>query len=391
MTGYGTLKLEFAIGQVPLTDTPLTWTDYSTYLQRVTIDRGGRKSILEMFDPGTMTVGLSWNGYDPDLIAYTPVRLSVEDSGANRINLFTGVISPQSMDYHVLGRPHSARTVTTSIQCVDSLGVLATRPLPTLETAANGGMSGTALTLVAFFYGPLWPVDWGSTLDAGQSIVDNSLLGGTALDYFQLVTVSEGGSLYCDRDGKVTFDDRYAPITKSRLNSMQVDLGPGNDASYAIEYTFSTPNRIYTEATVQRPEGLPQTFTTTETTFLDLYGIVSYPKVDTLLANDAECMSRAEGYVNFQTLMQHEVRLYPLRDSDTLDAAVQRELRDYVKIDDLFSNVPTWCEGIHHDIDCARRAWTVDLTLNEQAVSPLTDIFPLDGTGILDGTKLLGF
>ncbi len=410
--GYDELKVEFAEGNDPIDSGSLSWTDRTSKVRHVTVNRG-RPGPLDNFSPGTCTVQLNNNAatFTPtsntNILPGLPVRVSATDSGGSRRNLFTGFTNSRdgwTFDY----QPNlSFATCSAS----DLLTRFANYQLPAAvppATAMEGGYQQDIVANLISLYPDLFPAWAAPFVSEGQTIMGDLPLGTDALSFFTNLSASEGGAFYVDRDGTAQFDDRYKIRTANRMNNPQVtfdDHKTGGHCSYAItDFTMVYALGIYNSATistVSEPD-IVQSFS--DSSSIATYGAAAYPPISgALMSSSTEAYARVRHLVlanKTPFFAPGSLRLYPRRSTDHLDAAIKRELRDNVSA--LFHPVggstefSLAVEHITHDIDIPTKTWTCDLTfssLDRLGVDAGQNWFLLDGTssGILDGTRQLGF
>lgn len=97
-----------------------------------------------------------------------------------------------------------------SVQCVDSLAVLAATDLD--ETVAVGDGDGTGARIGRALDRAEVAFPASRDLDAGRTTLGPTTFGENTLSYVQKVARSENGWLYVAADGTVTFRDRHAAL-----------------------------------------------------------------------------------------------------------------------------------------------------------------------------------
>ncbi len=388
-TGYDSLKIEVALNQDPIGTASPTWTDITTSVQSATINRG-RDAQWESYSPGAASFVFNQEFYATGsaLVPNTLVRVSANDSGSVRRYLFAGVLRPQQgllFDFH-------GSLSSSTIQAVDVLALMAERNFGT--AGSSDVTSGTLIAQLAALPVPVFPAWQTEDIDVGQTIMQNrGSTSGTYLDVFQNIAFSEGGAFYILGDGTVTFDDRTAVSAKARLSSAQIafdDTGAG-DSTYGTNFSVWVPP-VYTTASVTRANDdsltvidpitgvasqVAQTFTYSDSTAVTNYGPISFPPVtNALMSSNTEAAALAQRLVDSSSavvLCPKTIRLY-VRRSDakpselTLDAAIQRELRDFCTFANAGAGLSTnvHVERIQHTFDMRNKEWTCDLSFSSR-------------------------
>ena len=155
---------------------------------------------------------------------------------------------------------------------------------------ASGTRGGRILDLIS----------WPSTLraiDAGNSTFGSATLGTTvsALTYLQSCENSEFGKLFMSKDGKVTFFQRWRPITSPANASKATFADDGSGYPYELagvtKLTLDDAD-VYNAAAVQRAGGALQS--AKDATSQARYGVRNTPNDSGLLnASDGEMLDRA--------------------------------------------------------------------------------------------------
>ncbi len=429
LTTYGT-KVEFAFGEPPVS--PVTWTDVTTDVQSVQIDRG-RNSALDHFDTGTATIVLRNDAaqYDPlnqfgpyygDLVPRVPCRISMTNSSSTRKYLFRGHVQARggwSLQYSM---PHASQV---TVKCADWLSVLAQTKLHTSFSvelfdgpwqaygpnrhpvvisapipAFAGDRAGMFLDHMQTF--SVFPIPEVWSFEAGMTFVQGWVANSEdCLSYLQMVAETEGGAIYVLGDGTLRFDGRLSPVLVTRQKTSQAtysdDLAHVNYADIQMNYGAEIWNR----ATIT-----PQTYTSTHLvpqTFSDATSIASYfvgeqTRDGLIMDSIPEALARAENIVyQYKTPLETpaSLTLTPLRSNSVRDGAVNRELRDRVTV--AFKppgvasrrTVDCYVESIHHAFN-SHQVFTTTFglsTVSRYAFADSADFITLDNTQHLDGSQ----
>lgn len=126
------------------------------------------------------------------------------------------------------------------------------------------------------------------SVDAGNSVLQSTDLGGSALRYLQTIETSEGGRLYVDAEGVLTFVGRH--------NTFNPPAGAEyGDAGAALGYTdigyVRDEAMIRNEVALSRLGGT--TYRQRDATSVAEYGLMGYVEEGLFLASDVELMDRA--------------------------------------------------------------------------------------------------
>jgi hypothetical protein len=416
-TGYSSLKIEVAYLQDPLTSSSLSWTDVSSRLRRLTITRG-HQYRLDSFQPGTAQITLTNRdlqfdpNYNSSLLPMLPVRVSVNDSTSTSRKLFTGFVKPRDG----FGFSYEKNTGETTFDCYDALGWMASKQLPPLMDAhfvpapAYGGMTaGPMITALAAVYTPLFPAWQTASLDTGQTLMGDVPLGTDSKQFFDMLALSEGGAFYVLGDGTVNFDDRMAYFTKSRQVNSQVtfDESGATGVSWKADPFTNDYPPVYTTASVATLSDPNATYSYENPVPVANYGEAAFPPITgAYMSSSTEAQALAQRIVLTHSqpwFSPSKIRVSPRKNDTTLDACVQRELRDQVTVKNLSGagtgTQTSLChiESISHSIDVSGE-WTCDFGFSsrEQMLfnyDPSPTWIVLDGTvdGILDGSRQLAW
>lgn len=186
-------------------------TNLTSIVRSVSIDRG-RSRQLDQFNAGTATVVFDNSSrsldplntaspYYPNVLPRCGIQIT-----ANDIPIFYGLVVDWNLSYDVTGRD-----VMTAI-CADDFTVLANQILdahtPTSQTSGNRISSVLARPEISYL-GTKQIATGSRTLGAYAVSA-----GTNTLNYLQLVTKSEQGSLFCSANGVLTFQSAtHTPVT----------------------------------------------------------------------------------------------------------------------------------------------------------------------------------
>lgn len=401
-----------ATGQ--LADAP-SWTDITQWVTSVVSDRPATRvqGPLLTYQGGTATVTLN-NGdgrFDPDNTAgpyasggvsnvrpMVPVRMrAVFGSAAYQVfSMFADNWADDGVNY-------AGHYAQVTVSATDGTKVLGGITIPALDVpAGDGELSGDRVKRILDAAG--WYTDH-RTIAAGNSAVQGTSLGDTALSLLQLTSDSEVGELYVDGAGNLVFRSRHAILTDTRSASPQGVFGdqPGTVEASGTEEAFTQAQRalddtqLANDVQVTIAGGTLQEATDDASvrTFL-------FPRTWTqdgiLLESDADALGYAQWvlYVSSDAPPRFDkLVLSPRRDPQNLFPQVLgREIGDRIQVwrrpPGVASPVTRDCfiRGIHHEINIGSGEWTTTWTL--QDASRYANFLILDsatagklGTGVL--------
>jgi hypothetical protein len=412
-TGYDVdIVVEFSPTTNPM-DTPV-WVDITSYLRDTGVSiRRGRSSELDDFVAGTASFTLDNRTrlFDPNYSAGTYYGL-LKPHRQFRISLrhnstvyerFRGFCLGYAQRYDV-----SKREAYVPVELVDAFGLLAQADmteavfvlddpdLGVLDVNRLGGddsieqeLSGARVDRVLDLVG--W-ADALRDLDTGSSTMNDTDPSGSALEYLKNVEVSEDGFLYVSRTGKVTFIERHARFTDTRLVTSQATYSDdGSDNRYAdIGFDYDL-DRVYNDVRRTRDGGVEQT--AEDSTSIESYFRRVHSVTGLLLTTDAETADNAASFLDrySEPMMRlPELELRPLRDPDVMFPAwLARELLDRVTVETtpmgLGSQLSTQQHIEGYTETFTTRTYTARVALSP-ATSTTSTVFILDSAtqGVLD-------
>jgi hypothetical protein len=237
--------------------TSTVWTTLNGYMpdgipviQSITITRSStrQQGPLTTYEAGTCTIVLanSDGRFSPENLAgpyvtggvtqvrpMIPVRVRAT-WGSPAYTLFTGYVRSWTPPTAQLGPDYDY----TIAEATDAFCVLAGVTIPAAALAGAGELSGARVNRILAAAGWYSTAQGLSDIDAGQSRVQGTTLGATALSLLQTAADSEIADLYIDGSGRVTFRDRHAPLTDPRSTTVQAVFGdrPG-DPLWQVQWT----------------------------------------------------------------------------------------------------------------------------------------------------------
>jgi hypothetical protein len=232
----------------------------------------------------------------------------------------------------------------TVVQATDGFAVLEGVTIPAAGSAlGTGELSGARIARILAAAGWYDPAQGLSVIGPGQSAVQGTTFGGTALSLLQLTADSEIGDLYVNGSGQLVFRDRHAPLTDTRSNTVQAVFGdqPGTVWPAGTELPYSDVTRPDDDTTMANDiQATRAGGTLQEAKDATAVGRFLFPRThersDLILQNDSDALSWA-GYVlaiskddeaRFDSLTL-QASSYP---DDLFPQALGRELGDRIQV-----------------------------------------------------------
>jgi hypothetical protein len=231
--------------------------DITPRLVNTTIRRG-KNNALDRIDAGmtSITVDNSDRTFDPlyengpyfgQLIPRRSVRVSANDKP-----VFEGFID----DFDIQYEPGVQSVVR--IEVSDALSVLANSELEEFTPVSQ--LSGARVEAVLDRPEVAWPSNL-RDIDTGNSVMlDNDVAEGTGtLEYLQLVTGSEFGTLFLAKDGKITYRERNSvPNIPDIVFSDEVVAGEYTGIQFAdVNIVYGSEN-LYNRIALSNADAIPE-------------------------------------------------------------------------------------------------------------------------------------
>lgn len=220
---YDYVRFQIALDDTPFTASP-TWTDFTTVVRAASWELG-RTSATESHRPGTATITVdnqdgrwdpSFSGapspYTGKLKRWLGVRvLASNDAFSTSTVLWRGFL----WDAQNGSTDHDADTVLT---CTDQLGILANHNLEDLERVSElSGVRAQAIFADADLIAGMTNIAHDGTVPMGEAT-----LTGTAFAAVLECARTEGGAVYCGRDGRINYTDRHY-FTEKAVSNFALD------------------------------------------------------------------------------------------------------------------------------------------------------------------------
>jgi hypothetical protein len=363
--------------------------DVSEYVRSVSVARGKSRQ-LDRFTAGGATIELNNNSraFDPENTAspffgqIIPKRTIKVETGGSAV--FYGVVDDWNLNYDLSGLS------LAGADCVDGFTLLAQRALSaSTETSQK---TGARINSILDRSEVNWPaslrdIDTGATTLQADVIQD----GTNALEYLQLVTDSEPGSIFMGSDGFIVFKDRsVAPVSAGQVTFS--DDGTGVEFS-EVQVVYGS-ELLYNYVQIERNNG--GTAIAFDSDSINSYGQQALIQTNLLMNTDSDALELAnyllsqysEPEYRFETLTVQLESLTPSDQSDVLGL----EIGDVARIKFTPNNVGSQIDKfasiirIDHDIQPASHRITFGFQTLDYASLVLDDT----EFGLLD-TGRLGF
>jgi len=295
---------------------------------------------------------------------------------------------------------YQGKDAVTALVAVDGLGMVARYDLDEITAAYAGDAVGTRMGRVLDDLG--FPASY-RDLDQGTTLTETTF-GVNALQHCQIAAASDGGFLYAQRDGTITFDGMSA-LTDSRQLTSQITFSDSVTPTYLADSIHRTGVGEGFRNVV-RVGGGSVTTATVDSTATNA-APVTYQRLDLLMSTDAQASGLASFYADLystETPVTSEVTFLVAAVSELSYNAelFHLKLRDRVTVDFAppggGSALSDQCfiDGISGSITPAR--WDVtfhlssaDIYDNNLAAAPSAWMVLDDASnGILD-TDVLGY
>jgi len=120
--------------------------------------------------------------------------------------------------------PSVGKDLVATVQATDALSLLTLNAVDGSAIGSNGDTC--AARIRAILTAATWPLS--SSLDTGTNTLTVDSTADSALTLLQNIAQSEGGLVYADVDGTLTFHDQTHRSTATRSTTTQITFGPSN-------------------------------------------------------------------------------------------------------------------------------------------------------------------
>ena len=399
--------------------TTTVYTDISQWVRGFTITRLSKRLAgpLWNYDAATASITLdnSDGRFDPDnlsgpyvsggasvLLPMVVVRVRTRFMSVSYAN-FTGFADgwlPATVDYQ-------GGYAELTLPATDAFKVLAGVTLGTVGgTLGAGENTGARIARILSDAGWYTSGEW-SAVDTGDSTLQGTSYGDTALNLMQIAADSEIGQLYVNGAGAVVFRHRRALLTDARSNTPQAVFGdlPGTSHSAGTELACAALGRAFDDGTLFNDIQPSRVGGTLQGGIQDAASIAkylfprSYARSDLILTTDADVRNWGNwvlyigrnGEDRFESLQvdpaADPVNLWP--------QVLGREIGDRIQVWTRPASVPSpvskdcFIAGITHTWDSVASAWLTTWAL--QDASKFGSFMTLDNPtlGKLDANALV--
>ena len=382
------------LGTGVLSDAASTPVDITNVVNSVAIRRG-RNRILDRFDAGSCTVGLTDTTglFDPDNGTYAneilPMRqLQVSATyGATTYTLYSGFIDEWDYTYH----PGETAAFMT-IKAVDSFRLLNLSTVSTVSGASAGQTTSTRLGKLLDMI--TWPVSLRDfSTGAGQTTCQaDSGTDRDVLSACQAVNQTELGAFFCETNGVLKFYDRAGIIAKHAETPTEFDDTGTNIQYQSVDFDIDD-TVLANDVTVTRSGGTAQNVT--DSTSISDFFQRNYTRTGLIMDTDADALNQATTILSQRKDPKLRIGSISLdaygNVSNRVTAALNTKLMDPIKVTRTQPGGGTVSrtlsvQGIEHTI--RPDSWVTTF----QTAEKILDGFVLDSTtsGIL-GTNALSY
>jgi len=321
--------------------------------------RRGKSQALDRIDAGVLsvTVDNSDRTFDPlyengpyfgQLIPRRSVRVT-----SNNQPVFIGFVD----DFDIQYEPGVQSVVR--IDASDALSVLTNAGLE--EFTPTSQLSGARINAVLDRPEIDWPAEL-REIDAGNStMLDADVAEGTgALEYLQLVSNSEFGTLFLGKDGKVVFRERNAvPNTPNIVFSDEVVAGVYTGIQFADVNIIYGSENLYNRISLENADVFPDAAFAEDATSQAIYGPRTLSQSGLLIQDPAQLQFLADFFLARYKEPQYRFETVTVV-LDTLstinqDKVLDLEIGDIVQVRFEPSDIPPAIEqycriiGVNHD------------------------------------------
>ena len=383
-----------------------TWTDISAYVRSGSTNRGSSRtqSPVVQYQPGTATLVLK-NGdarFSPENLSgpyvsagvtqirpMVPARVRATWAGVT-YPLWQGFADSWQVSGANLGPRYEEMTFTGT----DGFKVLS--GITIAEGGSVGGGEDAGARINRILNAAQWYTDAPKrNITTGDSDLQATTMGATALALMQLAADTELGELYIDETGAVFFRHRLGIVEDARSNTSQVTFSDTSGLPYAAAGRASDDTQLCNDAQITREGGTMQEASDVASEAEFIFPR-TYAASGLLHTSDAEALLYAQFIVytakgaenRFDTLT-----INPQRDPANLwPQVLGRKIGDRITVSRTPPGMTAitrdcFIRGITHDFDFSAQTWQTVWTLQDASrYSFLT----LDNAtlGQLDGNAL---
>jgi hypothetical protein len=259
----------------------------------------------------------------------------------------------------------------TTASATDAFKILAGITLPAAQVLGAGEDAGTRIGRILDNAG--WYTDH-RRLDDGDTPLQGTAYGDTALNLMQLAADTEAGELYIDGSGNVVFRHRLAAVSDQRSITSQATFGDGGGAElpYLAVGRAHDDTQIANDVQITRAGGSLQEEQSKSSIRKYLFAR-SWSRTDLIQTTDADADGYAQ-WVLYVSLAAEDrfdtLTVTPLRDARLWPQVLGREIGDRITVirrppgmsaitKDVF------IRGITHTIDASSNTWQTQWDLQD--------------------------
>jgi len=299
---------EFVIGG-------LEFVDITNRVNTLSLARGKNRD-LDRFNAGTLSVGFNNEdrAFDP-LFAGSPFAGNIVPRRDIRVLAPGGAVQyvGKILDWNFSFEPNGRQTA--SLEAADGFTVLAQQELT--AGTATPQLTGARVNAVLSQPSVDWPLDQ-RVIDVGNSSLGDDVFSGNALSYLQKIEQSEGGLLFLNKLGQVTFVDR---LTTPTVDNVTIFADDGTGIPFAPASLDFGTEQLHNQIVVTSPD-----FTAVANGALSQtrYGIAEIT-VDTLIGDEPTVQGLAD--LLLSRFQEPQLRFQAVRvDMDSLSAPQRAEV-----------------------------------------------------------------
>lgn len=351
------------------------WVDVSSYVRKVTTQRGfGREIGAWATGSATITLDNRDGRFDPDNLSgpyvtsgvtqvrpWRPVRIRATYAGVT-YDVFRGYILSWPETFP--GMVDAEVTVT----CVDEFGLIARFDGYEQPPVGGGDYAGPRIHRILDNAG----YAGGRNIDYGLVTMQDTTLAQNALTEIKLTSDSEGGAVWAEANGEVTFENRHALIENTRSNTVQATFGDEDGelpyTDIAAEYDGDALQNVVRYA---REGGTVQV--ASDATSRALYGDQTQgSRSDLVCETDAQVLDLALYHLSIRRDPEKRftsISLAPAATAhrdDLFPQVLGRRVRDLVRVNRRPAGRPdmsrdVYIQGVSHTFDSVNWRTTFDL------------------------------
>lgn len=371
-----------------------TWSDVTSYVRSGTVSRPytRQQGPLATYQAGTgsVVVNNASGDWDPDnttgafaaagvskLLPMVPYRIRVIYLGTS-YPLWQGFTDSFTDD----GSNRGPRYAESVIPGTDAFKILAGINVPTVIAVGGGEDTGTRISRILAAAG--WYTDpTRREIATGDSTLQSTTFGSSALSLCQLAADSEIGEFYADEQGRPFFRNRTGILTDTRSNTVQCVLGdsPGTSHTAGTELPYTLLPRTTDDTALCNDVQATMVGGTlqevTDTTSIATYIFPrTFARDDLILTTDADTLAWAQFvlYASKNAVSRFDtVQINPLRSpADLWPQVLGRQIGDRIQIWRRPPGVTAFSKdcfirGIAHSFDVSAQSWVTTWQLETAA------------------------